>query len=74
MSILCSHKRIEGADLIRLIARAQDREDKLARHPQEVEREGEPVQSKWWQLIAKGLFGGVALMLVIHLLAWAVRR
>lgn len=68
MSILCSHKEVGGADLIRLIARARERELKKSLNDQEPER---PEKTSYAKEIVKGLLvliaGYIGIMLIVGL-------
>jgi hypothetical protein len=70
MSILCAHKEVSGADLIRLIARASERELKHSLDNQEPEPKQE---SKALRNIGIGLILFLAAYMAAHLLIWVVR-
>ena len=68
---LSNPKDIDGSDLVRLIARAQDREAKLTHNPQEVAPKSKTTignKIAGWFLAAVGLY------IVIHIIVALVRR
>lgn len=70
MSILCSHREVSGADLIRLIARAGERELKRSLDNQEPEREE---KTSYIKEIVKGIVVLIALYLGIMLIVGLAR-
>jgi hypothetical protein len=68
---LGNQKDIDGSDLVRLIARAQDRESKLARNPQEVApKQKASIGNK----IAGWFLASIGLYIAIHVIVALVRR
>ena len=68
-----SPKDLDGADLVRLIARAQDREMKLKRIPQAVERP-EKTKTSLSNKLAGWFLLGVGLYIFIHVIVALARR
>ena len=67
-------RNIDGADLMRLIARAQDREDKRKRHLQVVEKPEIKSKTTLGNKIAGLFLSLVGLYIAIHIIVALVRR
>ena len=69
-----SPKDLDGADLVRLIARAQDREAKLSRNHQTVDNPERKPKTTLSNKLAGWFLAAVGLFFVVHLIVALVKR
>jgi hypothetical protein len=74
MSILCSQKEINGATLVRLISRAEDREEQRAKHLQLVPKPDPKPKTTIGNKLAGWFLAAVGLYIVVHIIVALVRR
>ena len=71
---LGSPKDLDGADLVRLIARAQDREAKLSRNHQTVDNPERKPKTTLSNKLAGWFLASIGLYIAIHIIIALVRR